>query len=77
MRILFVGDVVGSPGRDMVEEYLPAVMVTLVSLASISMVSPLGRLETNSAEIVLLINSATAKDTILITIKTTSTINGI
>ncbi|WEZ09964.1 TIGR00282 family metallophosphoesterase [Priestia flexa] len=23
MRILFVGDVVGSPGRDMVEEYLP------------------------------------------------------
>ena len=23
MRILFIGDVVGSPGREMVEEYLP------------------------------------------------------
>ncbi|GAE43748.1 phosphoesterase [Mesobacillus boroniphilus JCM 21738] len=23
MRILFVGDIVGSPGRDMVTEYLP------------------------------------------------------
>ena len=23
MRILFIGDVVGSPGREMVKEYLP------------------------------------------------------
>ncbi|MFD2902277.1 YmdB family metallophosphoesterase, partial [Klebsiella pneumoniae] len=23
MKILFIGDVVGSPGRDMVQEYLP------------------------------------------------------
>ncbi|MFE4512073.1 YmdB family metallophosphoesterase, partial [Bacillus subtilis] len=23
MRILFIGDVVGSPGRDMVKEYVP------------------------------------------------------
>lgn len=24
MRILFVGDVVGSPGRDMIQQYVPA-----------------------------------------------------
>ena len=33
----------------MVEEYLPALMVTLSFLDSISIFSPLGRLETNSA----------------------------
>ena len=33
----------------MVEEYLPALMVTLVSLAMISTFSPLGRFEMNSA----------------------------